>query len=279
MPNYDILFLDMDGTVLTDEKTVTSRTRTALRAAQEAGVKLVVATGRTLKIAPPIIHELEFDYAIVSNGASIYDLKTGERVYHNAFRSESARVLYDLVKDECNFIEFFADGEILLSKAAHELINVREIPAWHKKYFTENKTPIWESEEAYLAAGAPGLEKIGLVRYNTEILNRIRPKLEATGLFNITGSIRRSMEINDKTCSKGVAITELCSRLGIDIARAVAVGDSSNDVAMLKAAGCGVAMANAKPEAMAAADYITTSNNEDGVAKFIEEKVLGGSEA
>lgn len=275
MPNYDILFLDMDGTVLRKDKTVSARTCAALKAAQAAGVKLVVATGRTLKIAPPIIHELNFDYAIISNGASIYDLKTGERVYHKQFNIEAARTLYELVHEDCNFIEFFADGEILLSKRAYELKDHREIPSWHIKYFAENDTPVWESEEAYLAAGAPGLEKIGLVRYDEEILHRVKKKLEATGLFNITGSIARSMEINDNTCSKGVAITELCKRLGIDIARSAAMGDSTNDLTMLKAAGCGVAMGNAKPIVKEAADCLTATNEEDGVALFIEEKVLG----
>jgi len=107
MPHFDILFLDMDGTVLKSDKTVSKRTQNALKAAQAAGVKLVVATGRTFKIAPPIVYELNFDYAIISNGASIYDLKTGERVYHKPFNPDSARVLYDLIKDDCDFIEYF----------------------------------------------------------------------------------------------------------------------------------------------------------------------------
>lgn len=276
MPNFDILFLDMDGTVLTSDKRVTRRTKAALKAAQDAGVKLVVATGRTMKIAPPIIYELNFDYAIISNGASIYDLKTGERVYHNRFDPAAARVLYDLIKDDCDFIEFFAGGEILLSKAAYERKEHRDIPSWHRKYFNENKTPVCESEEAYIAAGAPGLEKVGLVRYKEEVLARIRPKLEATGLFNITGSIARSMEINDNTCSKGVAITELCRRLGIDMKRSAAIGDSGNDLAMIRAAGCGVAMGNGKNMVKEAADWITADNDSDGVALFIEEKVLDG---
>ncbi|MBR5231277.1 MAG: HAD family phosphatase [Clostridia bacterium] len=274
MPNYDILFLDMDGTLLNSEKTVSPRTQKALKAAREAGVRLVAATGRTLKIAPPMLRELDFDYAIVSNGASIYDLRSGERIYHNPFGAEAARVLYDLIRDDCDFIEFFADGEIILSKRAHDMLAYREVPSWHRKYFTENETPVWESEDAYIAAGAPGLEKVGLVRYKEEVLRRIKPRLEATGLFNITGSIARSMEINDKTCSKGVAIAEMCRTLGIDIARAAAMGDSTNDLEMIKTAGCGVAMGNAKPVLKEAADYITDSNDEDGVAKFVEEKVL-----
>lgn len=274
MPNFDILFLDMDGTVLRSDKKVSKRTKEALSAAKAAGVKLAVATGRTLKIAPPIIYELDFDYAIISNGASIYDLKTNERIYHNPFRPEAARVLYDIIRDDCDFVEFFAGGEIVLSRRAHAMLEKREVPSWHRKYFTENKTPVWESEDAYLAAGAPELEKVGLVRYKEEVLRRVKPKLEATGLFNITGSIARSMEINDKSCSKGAAITELCRRLGIDIARAAAVGDSNNDLEMIKTAGCGVAMGNAKPAVKEIADHITDSNDEDGVAKFIETKVL-----
>ena len=275
MRNYDILFLDMDGTVLNSRNEASERTRKALKAAQDAGVKLVVATGRTLKIVPALVHELGFDYAAVSNGASIYDLRTGERVYHHDFNLEAAREMCRVLVEECDFIEFYADGGIMLSRASYERIGKRPIPPWHMKFFAENKVRIWDSEEAYVAAGAPGLEKVALVNYDEQVLKRIRSRLEPTGLFSITASIAGALEINDKGCGKGVALRDICQRLGVDIARSAAIGDSQNDLSMIEAAGCGVAMGNAFQEVKDRADDITASNDEDGVARFIEEKVLG----
>ena len=275
MRKYDILFLDIDGTLVqSDHKTISERTRAALRAAKEAGVKLVIATGRARKIMPEMVADLDFDYILSSNGAAVDDLHTGERVYFNHFDAEAARVAYDLIKDDMNFIEFFVDGGIGLSRAAWELVGHRNLPEWHEKYFATGDAPIYESEEAFLDAGAPGLEKIGLVRYPKDVLAKVHAKLNATGLFNATGSIKSTIELNHKSCSKGVALKELCDRLGIDIARAAAMGDSGNDVAMIQAAGCGVAMGNAKPEVLVVADHVTASNDEDGVALFIENYVL-----
>lgn len=274
MPNYDILFLDMDGTLLNSRNEATERTRKALKAAQDAGVKLVAASGRTLKILPPLIEELGFDYAAVSNGASIYDLRTGERVYHHNFNLEAARVMCEVLVEACDFIEFYADGEIQLSRASFERMKHRRIPVWHQKFFSENGTRVWESETAYVQAGAPGLEKVALVCYEPEVLERVCSRLEPTGLFNLTTSIVGALEINDKGCAKGVALRDICRRMGIDVKRSAAMGDSMNDMSMILAAGCGVAMGNARQEIKDAADYITASNDEDGVAKFIEEKVL-----
>lgn len=274
MHNYDILFLDMDGTVLNSQNQASERTRKALKAAQEAGVKLVVATGRTLKIVPDLVHELNFDYAAVSNGASIYDLRTGERVYHHDFNLEAAHVMCSVLVEECDFIEFYADGGITLAQSSYDRIGKRPIPPWHLKFFSENQTKVWESEEAFAAAGAPGLEKVALVNYDEKVLDRIRARLVPTGLFNITASIVGALEINDISCSKGVALCDICGRMGIDIARSAAIGDSMNDLSMILAAGCGVAMGNGRQEVKDAADYITAGNDEDGVARFIEEKVL-----
>ena len=274
MPNYDILFLDMDGTVLNSNNQATERTRSALKAAQNAGVKLVVATGRTLKIAPKLIFDLDFDYAAVSNGASIYDLRTGERVYHHDFNLEAARVMCDVLKEECDFIEFYADGEIQLPRASYERRKIRPVPPWHQKFFDENEIKVWESEDAFLAAGAPELEKVALVCYEDAVLERVRRRLAPTGLFEITASVANALEINDKSCSKGVALRDICQRMNIDVARSAAIGDSMNDMSMILAAGCGVAMGNGRDEVKAAADWVTASNDEDGVARFIEEKVL-----
>ncbi len=173
-----------------------------------------------------------------------------------------------------SFIEFFADGDILLAKDAYAQIGTHSIPPWHALYFEQGNTPVVESIEKYIADGAPGLEKIGLVQYGREKLLPIWEKLNAIGGFKLTSSIGKSLEISDISCTKGTAIRFLCQQEGIDLARTAAFGDSDNDEDMLRTVGCGVAMGNAKESARQAADFVTASNEEDGVAAFIEQYVL-----
>ena len=89
-----------------------------------------------------------------------------------------------------------------------------------------------------------------------------------------TSSIENNIEINIWEANKGYAFTRLCGLLGIDTAETVAFGDGGNDVTLLEAAGTGVAMANACEEAKAAADAVTLSNSEDGIAEYLEKYVL-----
>ena len=275
MSRYDILFFDIDGTLTkNDHFTLSERNRNALLAARASGAKLAVASGRCLNILPKDVMALGMDYAITSNGAAIYDLKSGKQIYYNGISSEKAEIVCKIVHPIDSFIEFFAAGDILLAKDAYAQIGTRSLPPWHKLYFEQGNTPVVESVEKYIADGAPGLEKIGLVHYGREKLLPIWEKLHAVGGFNLTSSIGKSMEISDIGCTKGVAVRFLCRQEGIDLARAAAFGDSDNDEDMLRTVGCGVAMGNAKESAKQAADFVTAANEEDGVAAFIEQYVL-----
>lgn len=275
MVKYDILFIDLDGTLLnSDHLTVSKRTRQTLIAAKNAGVILCVATGRTLCILPDIIWEIGFDYALVSNGASIYDLTSRKKVYANPFPLKAAKTAYELVKSEADFIEFFADGEIVLSREHYQKHKSKDLPIWHRHYFDKGKSPVVKTIEEYLDTGVPGLEKINLVRYPSHIIQSMHSKLSATGMFKMTGSIRSSIEVNAAGCTKGVALEAFCKQKNISIKRSVALGDADNDEEMIRTAGCGVAMENATTNIKLLADYITASNSEDGVAQFIEKYVL-----
>ena len=100
-------------------------------------------------------------------------------------------------------------------------------------------------------------------------------EFEQTGLFELSGGIPENIEVNAKGVDKGRALLALAGRLGFSRGQTMACGDASNDIAMLRAAGLGVAMGNATPEAVAAADVQTDTNNNDGVAKAIRRWVLG----
>ena len=116
MSKYDILFFDIDGTLVRDDHfTLSPRTRDALLAAREAGVKLAVASGRCLHILPEEVMALGMDYAVTSNGAAVYDLKAGKQIYYNGVKAEKAAIVCRIVHPIDSFIEFFAGGGILLA--------------------------------------------------------------------------------------------------------------------------------------------------------------------
>ena len=275
MRNYDLLLLDIDGTLVgPDHMTISPRNRQALQAAKEAGVLLAIATGRCLRILPEQALDAGFDYAITSNGAAIDDLRTGRRLYYNALSAQKAAVAYKILEPAVDFVEWFADGEILLSRRAYALIGTHELPPWHTRYLSQGGTPVVESEEAYIAAGAPGLEKIAVIRYPRETISLIHRQLDQTGLFSLTSSIGRSLEIMTNDCTKGNGALILCRLLGLDPHRTAACGDGDNDISLLQAVGCGCAMGNAGEDVKAAAACVCAPNDQDGVAEFIWNKVL-----
>lgn len=275
MPKYDILFIDMDGTLLAaDHQTITERTRRALKAAQDAGVKLAVASGRTLSILPDAIWDAGFDYALVSNGAAVFDVRTGEKICSRPYPAEAARKCCEIIAPEADFIEFFVDGEILLTREHYEWQKIHDLPIWHRVYFDKGSSPVVETMEEFLAAGAPGLEKINLIRHAPEVVRRAHERLSATGMFNLSDSTGRSIEINAAGCTKGTGIAEFCRITGTPLERCVGFGDANNDVDMMRTVGCGVAMGNAIPRIKELASYVTAPNTEDGVAQFIEQYVL-----
>ena len=137
MSKYDILFFDIDGTLVRDDHfTLSPRTRDALLAAREAGVKLAVASGRCLHILPEEVMALGMDYAVTSNGAAVYDLKAGKQIYYNGVKAEKAAIVCRIVHPIDSFIEFFAEqrnvkcivkivknvSDLLRFKSAHLLV-------------------------------------------------------------------------------------------------------------------------------------------------------------
>lgn len=276
MPRFDILFFDLDGTLLgPDHTTVSPRNQEALRAASAAGVKLSFATGRCLKIISPEAMALGLDYAVTSNGAAVYDLKQDKQLYHFPFPVEQAAAACRIIGSHIDFYELFVNGEILLGREEHDKTATRHLPPWHRRYFERHLMPVVESIDAFIQAGAPGLEKLNLVECDPADIACIRDELEALNLFELTTSLGRgALEAVPKGCTKGSAIRWLCNHLGIDIARSAAFGDGGNDREMLLTAGCGVAMGNAPEELKKAAACVTTPYDEDGIARFIEQYVL-----
>lgn len=270
-----ILFFDLDGTLLlSDHRNISDATKDALHRAHAAGIRLVVATGRSLSLLPESVLDLPFDYYLTSNGADILDTQSKAHVFTAFIPPEDAALAWNVLKDMDMFIEWYASNEIAVDAATYAQLQSAPLPWWHNEYFAKKTSPVFPSAEAYIASGAPGLEKLNMPRCGAEKRDAAWAALSTLGRFALSSSGGRNIEVNTLGCTKGHAIEALCEILHIPIEEAAAFGDGGNDIEMLQTVGIGIAMGNGGDAAKAAARYITHGNDDEGISSFILEHLL-----
>lgn len=275
MNNIRLLFTDLDGTLLhADHLTVSPRTREVFAAAKAKGIKLCACTGRVLCMLPPAIAEMGFDYAITSNGASCNDLRTGERLFSAYIPARNAEAAWELLKQSDCMVEWFVYGDLLMDRHNYDQWQNRVRMSWHRNLLAAGGGSVVEDIHTFFAQGAAGLEKINVFDCPPGMRERVIEPMLALGCFEISTSLGHNFEITDLAADKGQALHSLCAHLGITPAQTVAFGDGGNDDELLEAAGTGVAMANGLDSLKAIADAVTLSNDEDGVADYIERFLL-----
>jgi len=275
MTEYKLIALDLDGTALNDGGWLSDMTRNAISSAVLAGFLVVPTTGRTLAEIPDEILAIPgIRYAIVSNGASIMDLKNDEEIYSDLISLDSAKILFDLLYAQNVAFQAYSEGVSFCDERfMAEVVN----------YFGgRDKNYYWLAERirfvknlpAYFEKAKRHIEKITVNRLIGEDRIMIEQALAEISTVVTTSSDPRNMEINSATANKGSALLELSSGLGILPEHIMAIGDGNNDIEMLSVAGFSVAMGNAEPGAKQVASYVTVSNNDDGVM-VIFRKFLG----
>lgn len=268
-----ILFLDLDGTLLNDEKQITQGNRVALRKALEAGHKVVIATGRAMASAVKQNLQLGLTepgcYIIAYNGGMILDSHTGQIIFQKMLPGDLAFRIMQTAKSQGVHIQTYdAEGVVLEPWA---------VDAGLEHYCNGSKLTyrVVEDLAEELRKDVPKVLAIDLHdRRPMEALSET--VMQAFGQWvDCYFSCAEYLEIVPKGVNKGNAIVWMCQKLGIDIADSIACGDADNDLAMIRTAGIGVAMANGTDEAKASADYITEQdNNHDGIAEVVEKFLL-----
>ena len=257
MKKIKMIGLDLDGTLLNDKKELTSHTREILTRAIDQGVTVLVATGRPVTGIPEVLRNFPgMRYALTSNGGRILDLQEDKVLYANMRSYEMGAAILKIFGDYDTFKEIYFDGRGFVQ--ADELLKVGEYlrnPAMADYIRTTRKgiTSLWEKME--------------------EMNGHEMDKLHAL-YKSISDSMGTNLEINAPGVNKGMGLIQLGRLLGIEREEIMACGDGNNDLMMLKEVGFGVAMANGADEVKEVADYITLSNEEDGVAAVIEKFVL-----
>lgn len=272
-----LIAFDMDGTFLDDNKEIPPENIQALKAAAERGIHLVPATGRLYIGVPERIKALPFiRYYIIANGAQVYDAWEDKPIYKGEIplelalrvldHMETLPVIYDCYQQNCGWMSghmFERIGEFVPNPAMQAAIKKQRRPVPDLRATLIERGESVQKQQMFFKS------KEEMLRQRDEVLPRLFPELLPSS------SVKVNIELNHISAGKDKGLEALCAHLGFGLENAMACGDGTNDTRMLKAAGLGVAMANADEEVKAAADVITLSNNEAGVAHAIYRHALG----
>lgn len=266
--------LDCDGTLLNDRKELTPYSRKVLLKAIEQGIVVLAATGRPASGIPKEVRELPgIRYALTANGARIVDLKENKILYEATMPFETAVRILDVFAKYDTYKEAFI-GETGFTNAK-DLANAEDyglIPGMIQ-YLRESRVPIPNVREKLLQMQKP-VDKVQALFKNREEKEQAFLEVREIPGTEPTGALENNIEVNAYGVNKGLGLLKLGELLGITREEIMACGDGMNDLEMLREVGFGVAMENAVQPVKDAADYVTDSNENDGVAKAIVKFAL-----
>ncbi|GAB6109367.1 sugar-phosphatase [Fusibacter bizertensis] len=266
--SYKLIALDMDGTLFNEKKEISVRNRVAIREARENGKNVVIATGRPLIGIRKVLDELDLntneDYVIAFNGALVQNAKTGEVIYKSVLTLNDYKFLYEVSKDLDVHIQALTESYVTTPvlnpfTQVEADLNGIEIIKSDVNTFPETETIV----------------KVMFVD-EKEKLDKVISLLsdEVKSKYTIVRSSAIFLEFLNLEANKGVGVNAVAVAKNISSHEVICVGDAGNDIAMINYAGLGVAMGNAYDEVKRIADYVTDTNEEDGVAKVIEKFML-----
>ncbi|MDO4702508.1 Cof-type HAD-IIB family hydrolase [Tannerella sp.] len=267
---YKLVVLDIDGTLLTNEKTVTPRTRSTLIKVQQMGVKLVLASGRPTYGVIGLAKELELDknggYILSYNGGQIINAQTNELLFEKRIDPEFIPYLERKARKNGFAIFTYRKNTILTNDASNPRVvqearlngmELRETDRFAEEVdFHPCKVMLASDDEKALV----GLEE--------------HWKKRLAGTLDVFRSEAYFLEVVPQFIDKANTLSVLLEKLNIPSAHIVAIGDGVCDVTMIQLAGLGIAMGNAQDSVKACADVITLSNEEDGAAVALEKAIL-----
>lgn len=265
---YKLIAIDMDGTLLNEKKEISHRCKEDILKLKEKGISIVLATGRPFHGILPYIDELylldENDFMVTYNGALVQNVNADKVLKKSPLSLDSYKELYTVSKELDINIHALTENSVLTPKNnpyTHIESTINKIPTI--------EVPIEDIDNS------TNIIKVMFIddpkRIDT-IIPLIPDWVEAN--YSILRSAPIFLEFLDKGVDKGVGVSLIAKQLGIEPKEVIAIGDAGNDIAMIQYAGLGVAMGNATDDVKSVADYITLTNEEDGVAHVIEKFML-----
>jgi Cof subfamily protein (haloacid dehalogenase superfamily) len=264
----EALACDLDRTLIAEDGILHERTKRALRAARDAGLHVVIVTGRMFRSVHPYVDEAGLDDPVVCyQGAVVADPTTGEFLRHEPIPLETAREAIDAVVGEGFHLNCYVDDELY----------VAEVTAEARAYADFQGLPIHAvgSLRAWLDRPPTKLVVVGDAHELDGLEQRLKRRF-AERLY-ISKSLPYFLELASPDVNKATGLQFVAEHVGFSIERTVAFGDGENDVELLESAGYAVSVANAHERVLAVADYVCPSADEEGVASVIEAYLELGS--
>lgn len=267
-----LICIDLDGTLLDEEKEIRPAVQRTVLEAKNTGAKIVLCSGRPFSGVAPYLEKLglngEEDYAITYNGAVIQNAKSKKTI------SSFPLTYDDYLNLEMTGRKLACPVHIHLLDPARIVTHNRHISPYTVTEAYQTNSPLyWVPQEEVTADST--IVKVMFINDPAkldQVIAAIPPVFHEK--YTCVRSETFFYEFISKKASKGIALIELARYLKIPIEATMAIGDQGNDLSMVQAAGCGIAMGNAITEVKAAAQFITASNEEDGVAKALRKFIL-----
>lgn len=266
--------LDLDGTTLNDDKSITERTRTAIESAILAGIHVVVASGRCLDSLPESITGIPgIEYAITSNGAAVYDLRTGECLRRVTLPLGAVGRILQITEGREITYEVFYEGVPYANRAYVEDPLSYGATPYAVNYIRSTRQPV-EDIRDFIQKHKGQIDGIDLITSDQKLRAEIWRCLESqVPDIYITSSVPNRIETASIRAGKHHGLEYILDMLQISPWEAAAFGDADNDVEMLSYVKYGMAVANGTEKCKAAAREIVPRNREDGVAVGIEKLI------
>lgn len=274
-----LLGLDLDGTLLNNNKQITRMNQEKIIELMKRGITVVPITGRPEKGIPVSIQKLFCNsYIITSNGAVTTDNRLKRIIDSSLMKNDTVmKILSSLYNVHENIeIEIFADGIGYVQNKHLKKIKTRFKGTPLESYIENSRRPM-ENLSDYISSRNNDIAGISIMTPSILVKEEIKNLLKKISGINIISSVQTDLEINSETAEKGLALLRLAEKLGINKSEIMACGDSGNDIEMIQTVGIGVAMNNASEAVKKVADFITLSNEENGVAYAIDRYILSCS--
>ena len=257
----EVLACDLDRTLLWKDGLLRPRTQEAIARAREAGLRVIIATGRMFRSVRPYLEEAEIDDPVICyQGAVVAEPATGRFLRHEPIPLEAAREAIAALQDEDFHVNCYVDDELYVAEVTPEA----------ERYASFQLLPVHPVGDLLAWLSEPPTKLVTIDE--PAVLDGLEERLKARfdGRLYISKSLPHFLELASPEVTKAAGLAFLAEHLGFTAERTVAFGDGENDVELLEWAGYGVAVANAHERVLAVADWVCPSAEEEGVAQAIE---------
>jgi len=271
---YKLVVTDMDGTLLNNEGQVPDKNKEVLEKLQNKGVHVAVATGRIYTSARIFAKYLGIKTPIIAcNGAIVREIQNNEAVYASPMEKEDVLKVIDICQKHDIYFHFYTEDTLYTERLEKSALKYSE---WNRTLKEEDRINLEVVNDIYKFVKYSDEKAFKLIILNDDVdlLSRIRVELDEIPGIAVSKSRYDNLEIMNRGVEKGKAVKGLADSLGVKREEVICIGDNENDISMIKYAGMGIAMGNAEEIVKETANYITDTNDNNGVAKALEKLLL-----